>query len=380
MKYLPERLNPRLSPLRSFKGRLYLVGGPVRDMMLHRPTKDLDFLIEGNERQYVSARKRLLTVFPAKPGTFRNSPFFTAFWISYGGYRVDCARPRKETYSQPGVLPKVFLIGSALDDMKRRDFSANAMALGISKPVFGEWVDPLGGRADVERRLLRILHPASFEDDPTRILRALRLSERLGFEIEAATLQRMHAALRADAFSTLSWERLRDEWLRAFKEENWQEVLGRFLRNGILIQITPDPAGLGLENKRIGSEGEIRLLTLYALSLFKNGWKHPSLSKRAWPDKRLSRALAEIEMLAEDRWRISSKPDAWTLKVLKTARPEWAEIFSRKQPCFADGRDLRALGIPPEKRSALQKRLFQAVLDGEVRSRKEALVYLKKDL
>jgi tRNA nucleotidyltransferase (CCA-adding enzyme) len=152
----------------------------VRDLLLGHSPKDLDLVVEGDAAMLASevARKlsgQALTV----------SQFGTASVIVEGN-RLDIATARKETYARPGALPRV--VASTLwEDLGRRDFTVNAMAVALSASSFGMLVDMHGGQADLRARLVRILHLRSFVDDATRILRAIRYEQRLGFRLEDET-------------------------------------------------------------------------------------------------------------------------------------------------------------------------------------------------
>ena len=134
--------------------------------------------------------------------------FGTATVVSQG-VTVDLVTARRETYRQPGALPDV-LPGDIADDLARRDFTVNAMAL----PLTGSdtrLVDPHGGRADLDAGIIRTLHPGSFRDDPTRMMRAVRYSSRLDFQLADTTVMELQHALAANALSTISADRIRHE-------------------------------------------------------------------------------------------------------------------------------------------------------------------------
>ena len=145
---------------------IYLVGGPVRDALLGVPVKDLDFVLIGDAPELAEELASELG------GAVTVHPRFGTATVEVQGDRVDMVTARKETYPHPGSLPVVSASGLE-DDLARRDFSINAMALplaGDSAPV----VDPHGGLQDQGVGLVRILHPQSFADDPTTMLRAVR--------------------------------------------------------------------------------------------------------------------------------------------------------------------------------------------------------------
>lgn len=183
----------------------YLVGGPVRDLSLDRPTRDLDVVIEGDVLQ---AARRL-----GKDVRYHEA-FQTASVTLEDGTRIDLARAREEHYPRPASLPRVE--PSDLErDLGRRDFTVNTLALSLDPSGFGRVIDPLGGLDDLRRRRLRVLHGLSFIDDPTRAFRAARLAARLGFEVGPRTSHLIRVALRLGVFDRLSAARLRGELERA---------------------------------------------------------------------------------------------------------------------------------------------------------------------
>jgi len=131
--------------------------------------------------------------------------------------RIDVASCRKETYAQPAAYPKV-AAGTLKDDLFRRDFTINAMAMALAPNHFGALVDPFGGCRDLKRRRLRILHPRSFLDDPSRILRAARLTARFGLSLEPKTSQRLRQAVASGMLARLNRGRVRKEFERLIAE------------------------------------------------------------------------------------------------------------------------------------------------------------------
>ena len=161
---------------------LYLVGGPVRDLLLRRPSTDLDLVAEGNVE--VLAR-RVAEAVGSKALLHRR---FGTATVKSNGVRLDLATARKEVYARPGALPSV-TTGTIEEDLQRRDFTMNAMALGLSGRHVGRLLDPAGGFADLTQGVVRILHKRSFEDDATRIFRAIRYEQRLGFRLDSGYSQ-----------------------------------------------------------------------------------------------------------------------------------------------------------------------------------------------
>jgi hypothetical protein len=187
--------------------RAFLVGGPVRDMLLGiDELRDVDIAIEGNAEAVIEE------LVSAHTATVRRIGAFMTFKARFpDGTEIDVATTRRERYEHPGALPVVepAPIG---DDLLRRDFSINAMALDLHA-----WslVDPAGGASDVEKRLLRVLHEGSFSDDPTRILRGLRFEARFGLEWESRTRVLLRDAIDRALLTAVATERIWREVVNA---------------------------------------------------------------------------------------------------------------------------------------------------------------------
>jgi tRNA nucleotidyltransferase (CCA-adding enzyme) len=199
----------------------YLVGGCVRDLILKRKNFDLDISVEGDGINFANT---LASCINAK--VVRHQRFGTATVISPEGFKIDVASCRKEYYSKPAMLPEV-VKGDIKDDLSRRDFTINAVAIEIYPETEAGIIDFFGGYSDILRKKIRVLHERSFIDDPTRILRAIRFEQRFGFNIERNTLRLIKEAVLLGMFQKLSPHRLRDELILIFKEETALEAIHR---------------------------------------------------------------------------------------------------------------------------------------------------------
>lgn len=189
--------------------RAYLVGGPVRDLLLDRPVIDLDFTVENGSSELARSLAKKIN------GRVRSYPQFLTYKVSADEFpEIDIATARTEKYRASGALPSVSP-GTLQEDLLRRDFSINAIALDV---VSGEIHDPTGGQRDIEQKAIRVLHDESFVDDPTRIFRAMRLAARLGFSLEPRTRKLVDSAVRTGALGTVSKERLWRELFLSFEE------------------------------------------------------------------------------------------------------------------------------------------------------------------
>ncbi|HUG33993.1 MAG TPA: hypothetical protein VMJ90_04430, partial [Anaerolineales bacterium] len=210
---------------------MYLVGGFVRDLLLERKIKDLDLTLEGDAielgRALVKKHGGKLTA---------HKTFDTATWIFNtpisGINFLDLISARKEIYSHPGALPTVTR-STIDDDLRRRDFTINAMAIRLDGDRSGELHDPMHGQSDLENKTIRVLHEKSFVDDPTRIFRAIRSEGRNGFRLEPDTLALINLESLA-VLKTLSGERLRHELDLIFEEKEYPDVFGRLSKLGVL--------------------------------------------------------------------------------------------------------------------------------------------------
>ena len=209
---------------------LYLVGGAVRDLILGRVNFDLDLVVEGDA---IGLAPRLAMIKQAKVKTHYR---FNTANLQWDKWAVDLATARSETYAKPGALPSVK--PSALrDDLFRRDFTINAMAVYLEPSRYGELIDLYRGRNDLKRKLIRVLHKKSFTDDATRIWRSLRYEQRLNFRFEATTLKLLTRDI--SRLDTISGDRIRHELELIFGEKQPEKVLRRADKLGVLPKLHP---------------------------------------------------------------------------------------------------------------------------------------------
>ncbi len=214
---LPAKIFNRLQEI----GRLaddigmpaYLVGGLVRDLLLGHKNLDVDIAVEGDGMTFA---RRLADQYGAGLKIFDR--FATALVVFPDGFKLDVATARRESYAHPTALPTV-RPSSIKDDLYRRDFAINALAIRSNASHFGELVDFYGGQRDLEAKTIRVLHARSFVDDPTRVFRAVRFEQRFGFRIEKHTLTLLKEAAASDLVRRLSGPRLRNEIMRLLSEQ-----------------------------------------------------------------------------------------------------------------------------------------------------------------
>ena len=244
---------------------LYLVGGTVRDMLLEQSPVDLDLSAVGGTPEFVATLAHELNGEVVAHSQFGTSK------LKAGDTTIDLAIARSESYEHPGALPAV-APGSIHEDLARRDFTINAMAVSLEAEGWGELVDPFDGQRDLQLTLVRALHPDSFIDDSNRILRALRYAQRLGFRLEPATDRLIRRDLRY--LDAIKGDRVRHELQRIFLEDNAASILQMAQELGVLSAIYP---GLGVDERVLATlrqasaepeaDKELLLLVLLTYSL-----------------------------------------------------------------------------------------------------------------
>lgn len=236
-----ERLPPAVLARLEEAGRLgdrmgvaiYAVGGFVRDLLMGIKNQDLDLAVEGDGITFARMLARRKAV-----GFKAYERFGTALLFFPGGVKVDVATARGESYRAPAALPTV-TPGSIKDDLFRRDFTINALAVHLNRPSFGDLLDLYGGRRDLAARTIRVLHSRSFLDDPTRIFRAIRFEHRFGFALDRETLALLQHTSRMDLLGRLSGHRFLNEVVLLLSERRTRRAVARLGELGLLRFIHP---------------------------------------------------------------------------------------------------------------------------------------------
>ena len=378
----------------------YIVGGFVRDLLLGKPINDLDVIVEGDAIKF---GKSLVKKFGGKLTT--HDKFRTAIWhlpstfdpSAGSGQRLqpstlDLITARKETYQHPGALPTI-QPSTINDDLRRRDFTINAMAVRLDGDHFGELLDPLNGQADLEKGIIRVLHPRSFIDDPTRIFRAIRYEARYSFDLEPSTLNLINQE-SLTVISRLSGERIRHELDLIFEEENSSQMILRAGRLSVFERIHPDlpmfdPAYsdfldmdpiLDISASRIAMGYMLWLMDLMEAEIMSIAERlnfTSDLTYSVWAVSQLKKSLPFL---------VDSKPSVWTYALEKLpelsiyivylvsrekALLDYLSIWRHVKP-HTTGNDLKAHGLPSGPRfGEVLSQLRAAWLDGEVKNAEE---------
>jgi tRNA nucleotidyltransferase (CCA-adding enzyme) len=330
---------------------VYLVGGAVRDLLLGRPRADVDLVVEGDAAA-LAARLGGAEAEHERFGTVK---------VEVEGHEVDIASARTETYPHPGALPVVESAKNIEVDLGRRDFTINAMAIPLADE--SRLIDPHGGRDDLEQRLLRVLHPRSFEDDSTRAIRAARYAARFGFGLEPET----ETLLRKADLTAVSADRRRAELERLAGEASARqgfELLDEWglldLReNGVELMRAVDE----LLDEPHWAEFVPREEALLSAGLGPPGGEE--LLTSMWPPK------------PGEGVEIAGRRDPVELILARAMGADWIEHYLTawsRVKLEIDGNDLIAAGIPQGPaigrglRAARQKKL-----EGEVSGREDEL-------
>jgi tRNA nucleotidyltransferase (CCA-adding enzyme) len=330
---------------------VYLVGGAVRDLLLGRGRSDIDLVVEGD----ASALAGRLG------GEVVEHERFATAKAQLGGHEVDIATARAESYPRPGALPEVEPTAGIAADLARRDFTINAMAIPLRRDP--ELIDPHRGQEDLQAGLLRVLHPRSFEDDPTRAVRAARYAARFGFELEPETVGLLSEA----DLGTVSADRRAAELLRLAGETE-------AARGFALL------AGWGLVDL---PEGGVELAGRVAGLLTESPWMEMGQRDRAVLAAALGRWGKAKELVAADPRRpseavnLAGRASPTELVLARAMGAEWLDRYVREWrdvELEIDGEDLIAAGVPQGPRVGLGLgEALRRKLDGELAGREEEL-------
>jgi len=363
----------------------YLVGGAVRDLLRGQPSVDLDLAVEGDAEQVARA------VADRLGGTAVAHERFGTATVRIESLALDLARTRRERYPAPGGLPEVEPAGLH-EDLGRRDFTVNAMAIGLVEPEMGLLRDPLGGRGDLRSGTIRVLHERSFLDDPTRLLRAVRYGARLGFALDADTERQAREAAEANAFGPVSGPRIRDELMDLLGEPEAPAAVARMrdlgLANALHPALDADPdrvAGAVLGSADTGADpalaalaalcaGAPRELEDFVRRLSLGGGRPEAVLRAARRGPELAEALRGDLRPSELHALLASEPPealALALALGSPGEPVLRYLSDlRGARLEITGYDLLSAGVPPSPAlgRALQETLWRK-LDGELSGR-----------
>ncbi len=404
---------------------LYIVGGFVRDLLLAIPSQDFDIVVEGDA---IRLARQLAEKYGGKVTAHRR--FGTAKWQIkeiHGALKtqlgcttnddsdlpeaLDLISARTEFYDHPTALP-VVESSSIKQDLHRRDFTINTLALRLDGSHFGELQDYWGGLNDLKKKQVKVLHSLSFVDDPTRMLRAVRFEQRFGFNIESRTLQLMAEA--RENLKQISGDRIRHEFNLIFEESDPSKVLNRLMELNLLSAVHPglvwrDEWSGALQQTLTASPANRSNFSIQAgLGNFKIASAYLAWFANLQPDSALaiaSRLHFSNPMVVALKASLTLQKNSHALesmtasqfteavqnlpeislfvldclhegKALKQQIQNYLMVWRGLEP-FTTGETLKTMGIPPSPRyAAILKELKRARLDGKITTQSQELEYL----
>jgi len=414
LKLLPQEIQKliRIAGDIAYKNGMsaYLVGGFVRDLILDEKKLDLDIVVGGNGIKFAEVFADRLR------GTLTRHKRFNTATLKLDTLKIDIATARKESYPFPGSLPEVCR-GTLKDDLFRRDFSINAMAISIMPEDFGRLIDFFGGKEDLGKKKIRILHGLSFIDDPTRILRAIRFEQRYDFKLQKDTLSLLKDAVRQRMLEKVHPHRLRDELILILKEQYPLKQLKRIQELtgfGFINQ------ALSLSRKNYGFFKVVKT----QLSWFKKQYTQPkppenwlvylavlfdsltineikSTCKKFAFRKIEEKTILTYKIFSNKISRQLSKNRISHFEIFKLLKPLNYEIIILLKAKYKNrnlqknikvflesydgirasisGDDLKKLGLAPGPRyREILSRILEAKLDGRIKTKREELALVKR--
>jgi tRNA nucleotidyltransferase (CCA-adding enzyme) len=389
---------------------VYCVGGFVRDLFLRLPNFDVDLVVEGDG---IVLAQQLAERLGGKAKIHER--FKTAVITLPDGLKVDVATARTEFYEFPAALPRVER-ASIKEDLYRRDFTINTLALALNPGNFAELIDYFGGRKDLEKGIIKILYNLSFVEDPTRILRAIRFEQRYKFTIEEDTLKFARDAIARRLLDKLSYARIIHELILILEEKDPVPSLDRMKEIGVWSYIFPEvdlneldwielrrvPVIIAWWHERYHMSG-IQQWLIYLMLILSGLEREKGLAalQRFFTARQVLKSMEEAykapELVERFRGRESLPPSlideyigSWTqegiIYLLRCIKDEktWQEVvhyldLKSDIKLELSGYDLQKLGLKPGPQySIILKELYKRKLDGAIKNQAQELEYLKK--
>ncbi len=394
--------------VRAHEMNIYLTGGAVRDIISGFIIRDLDFSVQGNALKLQKDFEKAGAITEATDETTR-----TIMLLLPGNVRAEITSTRSERYDKPGK-PAEITPGTIYDDMRRRDFTVNAMALSLNPGSRGLLTDPFNGVADIEAKVLRVLHNYAFYEDPSRLIRATRLITRFHWTLEERTQARYDAAKENNYIDNISdrtvgheIEQLAHEEgpidvLKALEKEGWLKVLAphlsvakvdapgltqlfKFRQQLQDLGINPDASPIVMHFlTRKMADKEIAAMQKQIVNKgFVERWKHLEDDAKDFAKKLLARDLT----LPSQSWKfmMTHRPDALLFNAITpraSAVEQKIKNFLTKWPLvrqklpFPEMAEMRITPEHPEYKK-IQDEAFLLLLDGKLRSHSEIVKFLE---
>lgn len=345
--------------------KIWVVGGFARDFVLHKKTKDIDICVEKDTApliEYCQNNKG------AKVQYFNN--FGTARVIFKDGFKLDFVRCRKEIYPKPAVLPVVSK-ATIKEDLFRRDFTCNALALSLLPTEFFKIYDLYGSLKDIKNKKVSVLHSKSFEDDPTRLYRALRFAARLKFTLSKETENLFKTAVKKDYISLLSAARKSNEIIKFLEEKQPSKIFNlikKYKAQSLIFNNFIAPKNI---DKFKNSDEKLALFILTQ--------KEPQtfIKTLQLPKEKLFLANELLKFYTKETapQRNLTKQE---IKILKALNPKIKKCAYTK--CFIDGKELQKMGVKGKQISEILLKISKAQAAGKISNKQKARVLAFKIL
>jgi len=369
--------------------KIYLVGGIVRDALLSKNINDVDITVEGNAKEFVEILECYVSVKKVK----YNENLPTAKVLFKNGVEIDFASTRAEVYEKFGDLPKIVKTGCPLrEDVVRRDFTVNAIAISLNSENLFEVIDYLDGVKDLECKKLRILHNKSFFDDPSRMIRGLKFAERLGFSLDEKTLDLQNEYL-SNPLKNIPLERVKKE-LKDLFSLNTKAAYDDFIKQK-LYRLVMSGEGEFVSAQKIKEQlfsfdiADEDLWLLYFLALFSGGNPQEKLNLTARENKIISEMheFLQNKPVFQDKYSIYSyfinKDYLSVVFYAMFVDEKVAKTFFkiRKTKINTTGYDLQNLGIKQGKiYSEIQKNVLKEKINNGLKDKNAEILFIKEKL
>jgi len=371
---------------------IYLVGGYPRDLLLGKRTIDYDFV---TFREVKPFAKKIAAILGGKSIIF--SPFETAkIKLNTGGV-IDIARARREYYIKPGILPKVEPTDSLLEDLERRDFTVNAMAISVNKEDFGCLYDPFEGEKDLEKKIIRVIKRGSFSEDPTRAFRAVRYKNRFNFRYDENMEVEFENAKKN--MKSVSFERIKNELEKIAVEKKRLKMYIEIEEVGLLKSLDKslslDPDLIGYLDSYLIPPSDEQWIAFFSVFLLKTSTKPWDLEYTFVFNSKERKILEEVltvkeegklpSTLGEIHRKFKNMEDLSLIilsvifggeegKALREYKKRRKEV-----KVYLKGEDLIKMGIPEgELIGEIKNLLYTAHLEGKIKNEQDEIFFVKK--
>lgn len=369
--------------------KIFLIGGVVRDLFLNKQVKDIDITVEGNAIRFCHnlANKNLCKIVQVQDN------LKTAKVIFNNGVEIDFASTRQEFYPKRGHLPVISKFGCTLEeDVFRRDFTINSLAISLNENNFGDVIDYVGGVKDLEKKVLKVLHDNSFYEDPSRIIRGLKFAARFDLHRDEHTRELQNKYLETQLNDDISWARIKSELKQTFSL-NIPRAFDMFIANNTYKLVHAQTVDVkGLEIKNLVDKFNPEHVWLVYLGMVLDDQKIiealclTRAEKKIFTDKfhLLSQELSLMNT-NYDIYKFFEKRSMESILIyhLLTGRKEALIYLEKLEPTRVElcGEDLKKFGIPAGKKIGMMlEEILKNKLSGNIKTKADEVRFVKSNI